>query len=59
MNTEFAYQYPCNNGTFNNVTRGQSDDVCELCSPGYYCPNQVCQYCTLKLIKISGMLCQF
>ena len=37
-NTEFAEQYPCPNGTFNNVTNGQDINVCELCTPGSYCP---------------------
>ncbi len=46
-NTEFATQYPCNNGTFNNVTNGQSDDVCQLCTPGFYCPHQVRLSCVL------------
>lgn len=38
--TEFAHQYPCDNGTFNNVTNGQDSNICQLCLPGYYCPNR-------------------
>lgn len=38
QNTEFARQYPCNNGSYNNVTGSQSDAACQLCSPGSYCP---------------------
>nr|XP_006821767.1 PREDICTED: uncharacterized protein LOC100369099 [Saccoglossus kowalevskii] len=38
LNTEFDIQYPCNNGTYNNRTRGESVDDCELCTPGTYCP---------------------
>ncbi|XP_070551431.1 multiple epidermal growth factor-like domains protein 6 [Ptychodera flava] len=40
LNTEFDVQYPCNNGTYNNRTRGESVDDCELCPPGMYCPYQ-------------------
>lgn len=36
--TEFSAQYPCNNGTFNNITGAQDDTSCQLCTPGYYCP---------------------
>ena len=37
--TEFAEQYPCNNGTFNNNTGAQNDSSCTMCTPGYYCPS--------------------
>ena len=37
-NTEFADQYPCGNGTFNNLTNGESYDSCQMCLSGYYCP---------------------
>lgn len=40
LNTEFAHQYACPNGTFNNVTAATSDNACQLCTPGYYCPNK-------------------
>ncbi len=37
-NTEFATQFPCNNGTYNNQTGGMNVNDCELCPPGMYCP---------------------
>lgn len=36
--TEFATQFPCNNGTFNNRTTGMDISACQMCTPGYYCP---------------------
>ncbi|XP_077985306.1 uncharacterized protein LOC144439946 [Glandiceps talaboti] len=38
QNTEFAEQNPCNNGTYNNRTKGENVDDCELCPPGMFCP---------------------
>ena len=38
--TMFSFQFPCNNGTYNNATRGEDVNACQLCSPGYYCPRQ-------------------
>ncbi len=38
LNTGFGTQYPCPNGTFNNVTNAQDDSYCQLCTPGWYCP---------------------
>ena len=40
LKTEFSAQYPCNNGTFNNVTNGEDINVCQLCTPGYHCPSE-------------------
>ena len=39
-NTEFAHQYACPNGTFNNATAGVSMMDCQMCLPGYYCPEE-------------------
>lgn len=38
VSTEFAYQYPCPNGTFNNITGAQDSSLCQICPPGEYCP---------------------
>ena len=37
-NTEFADQYPCPVGTFNNLTNSEDSTACVMCSPGYHCP---------------------
>ena len=57
VGTEFATQYPCNNGTFNNATNSETIASCQLCLPGHYCsdrgmpePAGLCApgwYCTL------------
>lgn len=38
VSTEFAYQYPCPNGTFNNITGAQDSSLCQICPPGEFCP---------------------
>ncbi len=38
-NTQFAAEFACPNGTFNNMTKGVSQNACEQCTPGYYCPS--------------------
>lgn len=47
--TEFATQYPCKPGSYNNVTDQASESSCKLCDPGKYCegsarvwPNDLC-----------------
>nr|XP_054760934.1 uncharacterized protein LOC129267226 [Lytechinus pictus] len=40
LNTEFATENPCNNGTFNNATGGSDVNACELCPAGMYCPER-------------------
>ena len=47
--TEYAEQYPCSTGTFNNVTGRKSQSECTTCLGGYYCgqkglsyPNTLC-----------------
>lgn len=37
--TEFAHQYPCNNGTYQPYTTRDSDAACQICPAGKYCPN--------------------
>ena len=36
-NTEFATQYACPVGTFNNVTHRVSVTQCQTCAAGMYC----------------------
>ena len=36
--TQYAFQYPCPAGKYNDLT-GQDDEYdCKVCEPGYYCP---------------------
>ena len=38
-NTEFANQYPCQNGTYNPNSQANSVAACQLCDGGKYCPS--------------------
>lgn len=36
-NTNYATEYPCPRGTFNNLTHRVVEGDCQPCSPGQYC----------------------
>ncbi|PIK35709.1 hypothetical protein BSL78_27465 [Apostichopus japonicus] len=37
VRTTYAYEYPCPEGTFNNLTGRSEESDCVLCLPGMYC----------------------
>ena len=60
--TQFATQYPCPYGTFNNMTGASAVSACTVCSPGQYCsssglstPDGLCSegfYCSERAITM-------
>ena len=40
LKTEYAYQFACPQGTFNNLTHRTVLDDCQACSGGYYCDQE-------------------
>ncbi|XP_070551430.1 uncharacterized protein [Ptychodera flava] len=42
--TEYADQYPCPEGTYNNATGQHNDTNCQYCPPGMYCEHSGLEY---------------
>ena len=40
LNTETKHEHPCPVGSYGNRTELESEDECNLCDGGWYCPTQ-------------------